>query len=135
MTLANTTLPKPKIITTKKGIRLNYIDAGSGPAIIQAAAPGHEGTTFAQEFVPVLSPYFRTIAFDARGAGESERAEYYSYKAAAADAIDLLDTLGVDKAYVYGSSGGGIEALTIGINYQDRIKGVICDSSSAEVNE
>jgi pimeloyl-ACP methyl ester carboxylesterase len=124
----------PRIVTPRASVGLNYIEQGSGEPIVLAAAPGHEGTVYAQEFIPVLAPHFRAIAYDARGSGGSDRSEWYSYKSAGEDLADLLDALGIEKALVYGSSGGGIQALRFALHHPEQCNGVIVDATSAEVN-
>jgi 3-oxoadipate enol-lactonase len=68
-----------------------------------------------------LSRTFKTIAYDCRGHGRSEKPANYTLEDHIDDALALLDELGIDKAGVIGVSGGGYIAQGIAAAQPDRV--------------
>ena len=67
---------------------------------------------------------WRVIALDNRGHGRSEKfyeEEDYSIKFMAADIIDLLDHLGIEKAHIMGYSMGSRIAAMISLDHSERV--------------
>ncbi|MGD9696888.1 MAG: alpha/beta fold hydrolase [Thermoleophilia bacterium] len=66
----------------------------------------------------------RVIAYDARGHGESAPAgppSAYTYDALVADAVAVLDALGVERALVAGQSMGSATALGLALAHPERV--------------
>ncbi|MBT5948636.1 MAG: alpha/beta fold hydrolase [Nitrospinaceae bacterium] len=103
-------------------IHLNYTDTGEGEPFL--LIPGLMGLLNAWDFqVPHFSKNYRCITFDHRGTGESDKPENaYSTDYIARDAIALLDTLGIEKAHVAGTSTGGCVLQNLALDYPDRLK-------------
>lgn len=73
----------------------------------------------------------RTISFDYRGTGGSRgRIGEVSTSSFAADAIDVLDGLGVDRAAVYGTSMGGRIAQLLALDFPDRVSAIVLACTS-----
>jgi pimeloyl-ACP methyl ester carboxylesterase len=71
------------------------------------------------------------IAFDARAQGQSTRGtELLTYEQMAADAVAVLDELGVETAHVVGHSDGGIEALLLARDYADRVASIVAGGAN-----
>src|SRR4051794_14003373 len=70
--------------------------------------------SFWRSWVPLLSGHYRVLRMDARGCGQTHapRAEAYSFEQLAADAIGLMDTLGIERVHWVGESSGGIVGMT-----------------------
>ena len=87
-------------------IILNCADVGEGPAIV--FIPGLVGLYDAWSFqLEHFSKHYRCITFDHRGTGDSDKPVgdgAYTTKAIADDVIALMDTLGIDKAHIAGTS-------------------------------
>lgn len=102
------------------GVELYYEEHGAGEPILF-----HHGFTGSHDgYVPIaerLRDRYRCILMDSRGAGDSERpAGGYTLEQYAADAVGLLDHLGIGSAaYVGHSMGGGIGFL-LGLDYPER---------------
>ena len=65
-----------------------------------------------------FSKRYRCISFDHRGAGDSDKPkDAYATELIARDAIALLDTLGIEKAHVAGTSTGGCVLQNLAIDY------------------
>lgn len=73
----------------------------------------------------------RTITFDYRGTGDSTKPEGgYSTQEFADDAIAVLDTLGVERADVYGTSMGGRVAQWLAARHPDRVRRLVLGCTS-----
>ena len=69
---------------------------------------------------------FRTITFDYRGTGESESSGgEWTTASFAADAVAVLDELGIQRAAVYGTSMGGRVAQMLAINHPERVSALV----------
>jgi 3-oxoadipate enol-lactonase len=81
--------------------------------------------------VPEMAKEFRVIIFDNRGTGRTDKPEApYTMKMMAADAKGLLDTLGIDKANVFGVSMGGMIAQEFALTYPDKVFNLIIGCSN-----
>ena len=69
----------------------------------------------------------RAIAFDLRGAGDSEppRDGDQSFAGRTADVGAVLDQLDVDRAVLVGHSGGAVVALTFAVAHPERVAGLL----------
>ncbi|HEV8167106.1 MAG TPA: alpha/beta hydrolase [Actinomycetota bacterium] len=78
--------------------------------------------------VPYLARHFRVVAFDGRGNGRSDRPPEpaaYADDEYVADAVAVLDAVGVDRAVVAGLSRGGRWAVELGATHPDRVLGAV----------
>ena len=128
------------------GITLEYEDHGdpADPPILLVMGLGAQLTLWPIEFVEALvARGFRVIRYDNRDIGLSHKFEGakapgmvklmllsriglnprvpYSLADMAADAVGLLDALGIDKAHVVGASMGGMIAQHIAFTYPERV--------------
>lgn len=82
-----------------------------------------------RSFESVLSKFpvsIRAIAFTQRGHGEADKpASGYSPVDFAADAVRLLDRLGISRAVIAGHSMGSFVAQRIAIDYPERVSGLV----------
>src|SRR5208283_3034607 len=100
-------------------MRLNVIDAGSGPPVVLL----HGLFGAARNFGTVqraLSPLFRVIAMDARNHGASPHSASMRYATLAADVLETLDALGIQRTAVIGHSMGGKTAMTMALTAPER---------------
>jgi aminoacrylate hydrolase len=116
-------------------LSLNYEERGQGPAFL--FIPGLVGLLNAWEFqIAEFSKRYRCIAFDHRGAGDSDKPkDAYSTQALARDAIALLDTLGIEKAHVAGTSTGGCVLQNLAIDYPDRLNCCVFSNTWVKADE
>lgn len=83
-------------------------------------------------FVDALAGRFKVILFDRRGIGLSERLGATSTPAAlAADMAAILDEEGVSRAWLFGSSEGGLGAMRLAIDAPERVAGLCLFGSLA----
>lgn len=111
--------------TANDGARLAYRDEGAGMALL--ALPGLTRT--GQDFdylVPHLPDGIRLIRPDYRGRGASAwtGAKTYTVPQEGADALALLDHLGLEKAAILGTSRGGLIGMFLAVTARDRLIGL-----------
>src|SRR6188474_1977009 len=92
------------------GVKIRYIDQGSGPPVIMLHGQGNTLEAFVQDGVlpKLVAGGYRAIAFDARGHGKSGKphdSKAYG-REMALDALRLLDHLKIDRAHFVGYSQG-----------------------------
>ena len=111
------------------GITTNYHDVGDGfPALfIHGSGPGVSAWANWRLVMPVLSERLRVIAPDMAGFGFSERPAgiRYDLDTWVAQAIGLLDALGLEQADVVGNSFGGALALAMAIRHPQRVRRLV----------
>ena len=70
-----------------------------------------------------LSPFYRVIAFDNRGAGRSDKPfGAYTLQQMADDAIAVLDAAGIGAAHVVGASMGGAISQIVAVEHPHRLR-------------
>jgi pimeloyl-ACP methyl ester carboxylesterase/DNA-binding SARP family transcriptional activator len=85
-----------------------------------------------RDFVDALAHRFKVILFDRRGVGLSERLRASSTPATmAADIEAILAHEGVPRAWLFGSSEGGLGAMRLAIDRPDRVRGLCLFGSLA----
>lgn len=71
---------------------------------------------------PALAERFRVVTFDNRGVGGSDAPEGpYTIATMAADAVALMDAMGIARAHVVGTSLGGFIAQQIAVEHPRRV--------------
>jgi pimeloyl-ACP methyl ester carboxylesterase len=103
------------------GFELHYEERGSGrPLLLVPGIPA-----VASDWAPLaerLSGSRRVIAYDNRGSGRSSVTPGpYTTASLAADAVALLDRLGIERADVFGMSLGGMIAQELALGWPERV--------------
>src|SRR5215204_90034 len=116
-------------------LSLNVEERGSGEAFL--FIPGLVGLLNAWEFqMAEFSKRYRCIAFDHRGAGDSDKpANAYATELIARDVIALMNTLGIDKAHVAGTSTGGCVLQNLAIDHPERLRCCIFSNTWVKADE
>jgi pimeloyl-ACP methyl ester carboxylesterase len=116
------------------GVRVHYQEKGSGTPLVLIHGFTSSNYSWKDVFEP-LSRTFKVIALDLKGFGFSGKPEGdYSRRAQAILVMHLLDQLGIDKAWLAGSSMGGEVALNVAIANPQRVAGlVLIDSAGVPV--
>ena len=108
--------------TAQDGVRLYYEETGSGTPVLFI----HEFAGDHRSWEPQVREFgrrYRCIAYSARGYPPSEvpdRPDAYSQQQAVADAVAVLDQLGIERAHVVGLSMGGFCTLHLGLEHPVR---------------
>jgi pimeloyl-ACP methyl ester carboxylesterase/uncharacterized protein YbjT (DUF2867 family) len=102
---------------TVNGIRLHYVEGGSGPALV--CLPGWPQTWYSfHPVAPALAQHYRVILVDIRGMGSSDKpATGYDKKTMAQDIYALVQHLGLAQVAVLGHDIGGMVASSFAFNY------------------
>ncbi len=114
----------PQHFTAPDGARLAYADQGSGIPLLCLAGLTRNMADF-DVLLPLL-PGTRLIRMDYRGRGDSDwtGAASYTIPTEAADALALLDHLGLARAAILGTSRGGLIGMLIAAIAKDRLAGL-----------
>lgn len=110
--------------TAPDGARLFYLDEGNGIPLL--CLPGLTRTTGDFDYLKPHLPPLRLIRMDYRGRGRSDwtGADTYTVPQEGADALALLDHLGLDSAAILGTSRGGIIGMFLSATAPDRVRGL-----------
>ena len=82
------------------------------------------------EIIEAMAKNFKTIVFDNRGIGQSDKPEMsYSIKMFADDTVGLMNALNIEKAHVLGLSMGGFIAQEIALSCPERVEKLILCST------
>lgn len=111
-------------IDAGRGVKLAGEQSGEGTPIVLL-----HGLTATRRYVVMGSRALersghRTIAYDARGHGQSSPAptpDAYTYELLAADLRAVLDALGIDRAAFAGASMGAQTALRFALDHPERV--------------
>ncbi|MFA5312117.1 MAG: alpha/beta fold hydrolase, partial [Methanomassiliicoccales archaeon] len=88
-------------------VSLHYHVHGEGEPVVLITGLGGD-LTFWKGLIPLLSPKFKVICFDPRGAGLTESPDAdFSMSDLADDVAGMLDGLGIERAHIVGWSMGG----------------------------
>ena len=108
---------------------MTYVDRGEGPVILVAHGMSG-GFDQGYETLAGKEENYRILAPSRFGYLGSDLPADTSPKAQAAAYIHLLDALGIDKAFILGTSAGGTPAIRMALDYPERILGLILYSSA-----
>jgi pimeloyl-ACP methyl ester carboxylesterase len=105
------------------GTELYYERAGAGEPMLLIQGMSATHLTWGRPFLDQLEPHFDCVVYDHRGMGRSGRAEMpFTVADLAADALGLLDALGIESAHVVGISMGGMTAQELALAAPERIR-------------
>ena len=117
------------------GIDINYEDsAGDGPAILFSHGFLLDHTMFDDQ-VAYLADRYRCIKWDQRGLGATRAPGPFTYWDSAADAVGLLDHLGIDRAVFVGMSQGGFLGLRAALLHTARVSALVLIASAADSDD
>ena len=121
-----------KFAELPNGIRMAYVELGDpkGPPLL--LLHGYTDSSRSWSLVAPHLAQYRVIIPDQRGHGASSApACCYSSSQFAADAVLLLDALGIDRAGVAGHSMGSLAAMTLAAEFPARVSGIALLGSTA----
>lgn len=99
-----------KIFTASDGAAINYVDTGSGPALVYLHAFS-ESMAVKAPFFEAMARNFRVVSFDQRGWGETGAHGEMNLDRSAQDAKELIEFLGLENVYLVGYSMGATGLL------------------------
>ncbi|MFH1435166.1 MAG: alpha/beta hydrolase [Pseudomonadota bacterium] len=111
------------------GISLFYEESGQGEPLLMIPGLGMEHREYSW-LAAGLEPHCRILAFDNRGAGQSDKPKGpYSVEMLADDAAGLLDVLGAGRTSVFGISFGAKIAQMLALRRPDLVDRLILGCS------
>lgn len=125
--------PPPSHYAHGGGVRYHYHDLGAGPDTVFLHGGG-PGCTAWTDFGPV-SPYFardrRCLLVDIQQYGRSEKSRITGpmWDHHADRTVDLMDTLGVERADFVCNSWGGTIALALAARHPQRVRSLVVTGS------
>jgi pimeloyl-ACP methyl ester carboxylesterase len=107
------------------GHSLRVLEVGRGPPIL--LLHGWNDSTFTwRGILPRLSKDHHLVAFDWPGSGYSEKPDRpLGFPELARTAVDVMDALGIERAFVAGNSMGGAAAIQLAVDFPGRLYGVV----------
>lgn len=125
------------------GIPTRYEVAGSGPPLLMFSPGGFDSTLESWRTVGVyrrlalmeqLTTRYTCITFDRRESGRSGgRVERLSWSRYVAQAIGLLDHLGIERAHLMGGCVGCSTAAAMAVAHPDRVRSMVLYSPAGGV--
>lgn len=118
-------LPQGHFVTLNDGLRLHYLDSGSGDAVlfIHGSGPGASGhSNFKQNYPEFAAAGHRVLVPDLPGYGASDKPETDYTLDFFVDALfGLLDALDIARCTLVGNSLGGAIAIRMALDQPQRI--------------
>lgn len=112
-------------------LTMHYVEAGSGDPLVLIMGLGGDHLAWGFQ-LPVLAERHRVIAFDNRGAGQTDAPDHpYTIRRMAADTAGLMAALGVERAHVVGVSMGGMIAQELALTHPGRVRSLHLGCSMA----
>jgi pimeloyl-ACP methyl ester carboxylesterase len=109
----------------------HYVDhGGTGPAVVLLHSFLMDASMFAPQ-VAAFGADYRLIAVDQRGHGETPAGGPFDYWDSARDVLELLDSLGIERAAFVGVSQGGFVAMRLALLAPDRVAALAVMGTSA----
>ena len=120
-------LPSVKV----NDINMYYEIHGDGFPLVMIMGLGANIDWWTSDMIEACSQYFKTIIFDNRGAGRTDKPEIdYSIKMFADDTAGLMDVLNIERAHVLGASMGGSIAQELVLNYPEKVEKLVLGCSA-----
>lgn len=119
--------PQGRFVTVD-GVRLHYLERGSGPALVLLHGNGVPADDFEHSgLLDKAAEHYRVIAFDRPGFGHSARprSRIWTPQAQARLLHRALQEIGVDSAIVVGHSWGTLVALAMALDARDFVRGLV----------
>ena len=110
---------------TINGVKLSYLIHGEGQPIIFIHGYGAKKEIWKPQIKEICRKY-KTITFDLRGTGESDRPDIpYTMKMLAEDIYGLMNEIEIKKAHIVGRSFGGMIAQHFALMYPNKVNKLI----------
>lgn len=118
------------------GLELNVLEwSREGTALLFIHGFSNEAHIW-DDVAPLLAPYYRVLAMDLRGHGDSDWHPDgdYEYSSHVADVLALLDHLGIERVVIVAHSLGGRISMLLASEAAERIAGLVIVDSAPEID-
>ena len=115
-------------------IRHHYIEKGEGFPLILLHGNGEDCTYFEHQIEP-FAQYFRVIAIDTRGHGQTPRGDApFTIRQFAEDLLVFMNEHSIAKAHILGFSDGGNIAMVFALAHPERVEKLILNGANLDAS-
>ncbi|MFW9828482.1 MAG: alpha/beta fold hydrolase [Candidatus Thorarchaeota archaeon] len=122
-------------IVNVNGINISYEIKGDGFPVTFIHGFGSKKEIWKPQIIE-FSKYYKTLTFDLRGTGKSDRPNYpYTLEMLVKDIKNLLDYLQIEQTHLIGRSFGGMIAQNFVLKYPKNVKKLILIATNAKFDD
>lgn len=128
--------PRSRQVSGADGLPLHLLEwSEQGVAFVLLHGFGNEAHIY-DDFAPQVAPYYRTLALDLRGHGDSghDPEQRYDYEYHVADLERVTEALGIERFVLLGHSLGGRIATLFAGKHPERMAGLVLVDSAPELD-
>ncbi len=128
--------PKSLRVPVDSGLTLNVLEwSAEGTALLFIHGFSNEAHIW-DDVAPLLAPYYRVLAMDLRGHGDSDwhPEGKYDYADMVGDVQSMLDQLGIERVVIVAHSLGGRVSMLLAGEAAERIAGLVIVDSAPEID-
>ncbi|XP_024106329.2 bifunctional epoxide hydrolase 2 isoform X2 [Pongo abelii] len=114
-------------VTVKPGVRLHFVELGSGPAVCLCHGFPESWYSWRYQIPALAQAGYRVLAMDMKGYGESSappEIEEYCMEVLCKEMVTFLDKLGLSQAVFIGHDWGGMLVWYMALFYPERVRAV-----------
>ena len=122
----------PLVDANETGLHYRFDGPEHGPVLMLSNSLASDLSTWDLQIQPLVEAGYRVLRYDSRGHGQSAVSPGpYTMDMLTADAVGLMDALGLEKVHFCGLSMGGMIGQELGTRYGERlISLMLCDTSA-----
>lgn len=106
-----------------RDLRMHYLQQGSGTPVVLVHGFPETSYEWRKQIPALAEAGYAVFAPDTRGFGQTEKpCNRVSRHLLAADIVNFMDALGIERAHVVGHDWGGIIAFKVAIDWPDRVE-------------
>lgn len=128
--------PRSRRVAGADDLDLHLLEwSGEGVAMLLVHGFGNDAHIW-DDFAPGFADYYRVLALDQRGHGDSAWALHgeYEYEHFVADLTNVCDNLGIERLVLVGHSLGGRVAMLFAGLHSERLAGLVIVDSAPEID-
>jgi pimeloyl-ACP methyl ester carboxylesterase len=128
--------PRSRSVTVADNLSIHLLEwSQEGVAMLLVHGFGNEAHIW-DDFAPLVAPYYRTIAMDLRGHGDSahDPERRYDYQSHVRDLEAVTAELGIDRLVLVGHSLGGRISTLFAAKHPGRLAGLVLVDAGPELD-
>jgi pimeloyl-ACP methyl ester carboxylesterase len=128
--------PKSRSLPGADGLPIHLLEwSREGVGLLLVHGFGNEAHIW-DDFAPVVAPYYRAVAVDLRGHGDSahDPQRRYDYESHVRDLESVTDALEIDRLVLIGHSLGGRISTLFAARHPDRMAGLVLVDAGPELD-
>ncbi len=114
-----------------QGLKVHYVKEGRGPAVVMVYGLGASLMAWAENIAPIAA-HHTVYALDLPGHGDSDKPRDLAYDsiAGAHFLAQFMQTMGIERASLVGSSAGGLIAVQCAFRFPRQVEGLVLVDSA-----